>query len=144
MSSNPRYDDPQLLMQTYKKILLVDDDIDDRLIFRQVLEEIDKGINLECAENGVEMTRLLEELPNNSLPELIVLDQNMPVMTGKESLQLLKQHPRYAHIPIIIYSTVQDRDFFLECRELGVMDVVSKPDTLQSYRDMLRQFLAQE
>jgi CheY-like chemotaxis protein len=142
MSSNLNYNPEFFYMPAYKKILLVDDDIDDRLIFGQVLEEMDKAIDLECAENGVEMTRLLEQLPDSSLPELIVLDQNMPVMTGKESLLFLKQHPRYAHIPIIIYSTFQVRDFFLECQELGVRDVVPKPDTIQSYRDMIQQFLA--
>jgi len=124
----------------YKKILLVDDDIDDRLIFEQILQEIDPAIGMASAENGLEMIDHLDKSPEEDLPGLIILDQNMPRMTGKESLVFLKQSSRYRHIPIIIYSTYQVKDFFQECLEMGALDVVSKPDTIQSYRDMINQF----
>ena len=123
-----------------KKILLVDDDIDDRLIFEQILQEIDPGIRMASAENGLEMIDHLDNSSGEDLPGLIILDQNMPRMTGKESLVFLKQSSRYQHIPIIIYSTFQVKDFFRECLEMGALDVVSKPDTIQSYRDMINRF----
>ena len=124
----------------YKKILLVDDDIDDRLIFEQILQEIDPGIRMDSAENGLEMIDHLDNSSGEDLPGLIILDQNMPRMTGKESLVFLRQSSRYQHIPIIIYSTFQVKDFFRECLEMGALDVVSKPDTIQSYRDMINRF----
>lgn len=124
----------------YKKVLLVDDDIDDRLIFEQILQEIDPSIGMASAENGLEMIDHLDKSLEEDLPGLIILDQNMPRMTGKESLVFLKQSGRYRHIPIIIYSTYQVKDFFQECLEMGALDVVSKPDTIQSYRDMINQF----
>jgi CheY-like chemotaxis protein len=124
----------------YKKVLLVDDDIDDRLIFEQILQETDPGIRMESAANGLEMIDHLDRSPDEDLPGFIILDQNMPKMTGKESLVFLKQSSRYRDIPVIIYSTSQVRDFFRECRELGALDVVSKPDTIQSFRDMIDQF----
>ena len=126
----------------YKKVLLVDDDIDDRLIFEQILQEIDPTIGMASAENGLEMIDYLDKSPEEDLPGLIILDQNMPRMTGKESLVFLKQSNRYRHIPIIIYSTYQVKDFFQECLEMGAVDVVSKPDTIQSYRDMINQFFS--
>lgn len=129
-------------MTKYSRILLVDDDIDDRLMFEQLLKEIDEDITLASAENGLEMVAYLDKCKDEALPGLIILDQNMPKMTGKESLVFLKESPRYKHIPVIIYSTYQVRDFFLECQQLGALDVVSKPDTMQSYREMIGTFIA--
>jgi CheY-like chemotaxis protein len=97
---------------------------------------------MQGVENGLEMIAWLDNCADGDLPDLIILDQNMPKMTGKESLIFLKGSQRYKNIPVIIYSTYQVRDFFLSCRELGAMDVVSKPDTIQSYREMIGQFVA--
>jgi CheY-like chemotaxis protein len=128
-------------MIKYKKILLVDDDLDDRLIFEEILLEMDDESLLVYAENGLEMVALLDKTKEEDLPDMIILDQNMPKMTGKESLVFLKENPRYQAIPAIIYSTYQVKDFYHECLLLGAQDVVAKPDSLQSYRDMIEQFL---
>ncbi len=81
-------------MIKYKKILLVDDDTDDRLIFEEILREMD-----------------------DDFLNMIILDQNMPKMTGRESLVFLKESPRYQAIPAIIYSTYQGKDFYREMIE---------------------------
>ncbi|HVV07226.1 MAG TPA: response regulator [Puia sp.] len=128
----------------YNNILLVDDDLDDRMLFEQTLGEMGPGIGMHGVENGLEMMTWLDQRAEKELPDLIILDQNMPKMTGKESLIFLKGNPRYKDIPVILYSTYQVKDFFLSCRELGALDVVSKPDTIQSYRDMIGGFIAAE
>lgn len=128
-------------MLKYKKILLVDDDIDDRLIFSELLCSMDHDITPVFAENGIEMVELLEKTPDDELPDIIILDQNMPKMTGKESLVFLKNCRRYRDIPTIVYSTYQVSDFYRECLDLGARDVVAKPGTMQAYREMIQQFL---
>jgi CheY-like chemotaxis protein len=128
-------------MLKYKKILLVDDDADDRQIFEELLHEIEEDTTVENAENGLEMVAMLNNSADEDLPGLIILDQNMPRMTGKESLVFLKTHPRFKNIPTIVYSTYQVRDFYRECLDLGAEDVVAKPDTMQAYREMIEQFL---
>ncbi|WP_431214258.1 response regulator [Puia sp. P3] len=128
-------------MLKYKKILLVDDDADDRQIFEELLHELDPDSIINNAENGLEMVAILNNAADDDLPGLIILDQNMPRMTGKESLLFLKAQPRYKNIPTIVYSTYQVRDFYKECLELGAQDVVAKPDTMQAYREMIEQFL---
>jgi CheY-like chemotaxis protein len=125
----------------YRKLLLVDDDADDRMVFVEILQELDTELILECAENGLEMLEILGRNPDAALPDIIVLDQNMPRMTGKESLIYLKANSRYRHIPVILYSTYQVRDFYLECLQLGADDVVTKPDTLDAYKGMIQRFL---
>jgi CheY-like chemotaxis protein len=128
-------------MLKYKKILLVDDDADDRQIFEELVLEMDRETIVVCAENGLEMVALLDKSGDNDLPDMIILDQNMPKMTGKESLIFLKESPRYKTIPTIVYSTYQINDFYQECLGLGAQDVVAKPDTIQAYREMIEQFL---
>jgi CheY-like chemotaxis protein len=131
-------------MLKYKKILLVDDDEDDRQIFQDIVREVDPYATLEFAENGLDMIAMLEKLPGTDLPGMIILDQNMPRMTGKESLIYIKENPRYQGIPTIIYSTYQVKDFYQECLDLGAEDVVAKPDTMQAYREMIEQFLVSQ
>ena len=128
-------------MLKYKKIILVDDDEDDRQIFIDIVRAVDPEAIIECAENGLDMIDILDRLPDDDLPGMIVLDQNMPRMTGKESLIYLKCNPRYKIIPTILYSTYQVKDFYQECLELGAQDVLAKPDTMQAYRHMVEQFL---
>ncbi|HXB06067.1 MAG TPA: response regulator [Puia sp.] len=128
-------------MLKYKKIVLVDDDADDRQIFEDILREIDPEAVIVEAENGLEMVALLNKMPDEELPDMIILDQNMPKMTGKESLIFVKESPRYRHISTIVYSTYQVQDFYQECLELGAQDVVAKPDSMQAYREMIEQFL---
>lgn len=125
----------------YAHILLADDDPDDRLLFEQILGEVNPGIRIHFAENGLEMVAWLDKCTDQELPDLVILDQIMPKMTGRESLIFLKESPRYKDIPVIVYSTYQIKDFYLGCRELGALDVIDKPDTIQAYRDMIRQIL---
>lgn len=128
-------------MLKYKKIVLVEDDADDRQMFEEILREIDPDAIVVTAENGIEMVALLEKMADDELPDIIILDQNMPKMTGKESLIFLKENERYQNISTIVYSTYQVKDFYRECLELGAQDVVAKPDTLQAYREMIEHFL---
>lgn len=125
----------------YSNILLVDDDLDDRMLFEQIVGETNPDVHVHTAENGLEMVAWLDKCTDQDLPDLVILDQNMPKMTGRESLIFLKESPRYKKIPVILYSTCQVRDFYLSCRELGALDVIDKPDTIQAYRDMISQIL---
>jgi CheY-like chemotaxis protein len=129
-------------MVTYRKILLAEDDMDDLAIFEQVLGEKEPDIVLQHAENGLEMIAMLDKMADGDLPDMIILDQNMPKMTGRESLLFLKESARYRHIRVIVYSTYQVRDFYRECLDLGAFAIMAKPDTLQGYREMISRFLA--
>ncbi len=131
----------KVIMLKYKKIILADDDEDDREIFLEIVNEVDPEAIVEFAENGLDLITLLDRMSDDKLPGMIILDQNMPRMTGKECLIFLKGNPRLRHIPTIVYSTYQVKDFYQECLELGAQDVVAKPDTMQAYREMVEQLL---
>jgi len=125
-----------------KKILLADDDADDRGIFEQILLEKKNVELLATVEDGVEVIDYLKIVSDSrALPDLIILDHNMPRMNGKQTLGYLKSSDRYLHIPVVIYSTYSDNKLMDECASLGASMVASKPAGYDEYKAMINQFL---
>lgn len=85
------------------ELLLVDDDSTDRELFADAVSMIGKGHTVEEAQNGEVALKYLHAA--NRLPDLIILDLNMPVKDGRETLMELKAHPRLRAIPVCIMST---------------------------------------
>ncbi len=81
------------------RILLIDDDDDTRAALRDVLE-ID-GYEVEEARNG---RNALERMVSSAAPSLVVLDLEMPVMSGTELIDAMKRHDRLARVPVLILS----------------------------------------
>lgn len=120
------------------KILLIDDDEDDRDFFQFALEDIDKDIEYASAESGYEA---LEMLPQSALPDYIFLDLNMPAMSGRECLIELKKNPSFSHIPVIIFSTSSDPHDKEETKQLGAIDFITKPSKTSDLINALNNFL---
>jgi CheY-like chemotaxis protein len=82
-----------------KKILVADDELDVRNLTKIMLEE--KGYEVSLAANGVEVLQKVE----SELPDLVLLDDVMPEMTGWEVCSILKSQEKTKHIPVVM-STV--------------------------------------
>jgi CheY-like chemotaxis protein len=122
-----------------KRILLADDDADDRLFFEEVFSGLPDGtFELISVANGEEV---LSYLHTGETPDLIVLDQNMPLLSGKETASRIRAYPGFNDIPLIIYSTYNDRSFIRECLAMGVKAVVSKPDSFEGFVEMVNELL---
>jgi CheY-like chemotaxis protein len=125
-----------------KKVLFADDDADERALFKNAYQKRNDIVLLPCVENGAEVIRILERIENNQdLPDIIILDQNMPMMTGKQTLASLKAHVRYAHIPVCVCSTYADHKLVEDCTKLGAWKILSKPVTEEEYHLMMDEFL---
>lgn len=110
------------------RILLVDDDAEDRAIIQDAMELNGAGDILFFAENGEEALHALQQEVDNSItPCLIVLDLNMPKMGGSQTLEHLKKDKRFQHIPVIIYSTSINPLEKQKCMALGAHDYITKP-----------------
>ena len=113
-------------------ILLVDDDPDDLSMLSDAFKTIDPSCDLIEAYDGDAALLLLEELgARNIVPELIVLDINMPVMDGRELLTLLKNKEHYKDIPVVMYTTSSNLFDKLHCDQYHV-DLFTKPSTPDS------------
>lgn len=121
-----------------RKILLAEDDEDDQQFFNDFLKSRNDIILMPIAENGLVLTEYLEGIADRAqLPDLIILDQNMPKSNGLQTLQVLKEDERYTHIPVIIYSTYTDETLIKIGSEMGATMVVSKPVTKEGYHEMI-------
>ena len=128
-------------MTRKRKILLADDDVDDRMLFEAAYRDRQDIIILSSAINGAEVITRLENSFDDELPDLIILDQNMPKLTGKQTLTILKADERFAHIPVCVCSTYADHVLTVDCLRLGAYRVSSKPITHEEYQKMMNDFL---
>ena len=125
-----------------KKVLLADDDADDREIFVRVLDKKADVQLVRTVENGREVIDYLNGLPApEQLPHLIILDHNMPKMNGTETLGRLKSDKRYSDIHVVIYSTYSDIKMKETCEQLGASMVLAKPASIREYEAIIDRFL---
>ncbi|UTA68685.1 response regulator [Emticicia sp. 21SJ11W-3] len=85
------------------KVLLAEDDEDDQFFFSNVLSELPFATELTIVNNGMAAVEKLK-CPE-SQPDIIFLDLNMPKMSGKECLKMIKTNNLYKTIPCVILST---------------------------------------
>lgn len=122
---------------TLWKILLAEDDGDDQKLFCDFLSHRKDIVIMPVAENGEELLELLENTPNQDLPHVIVLDQNMPKSNGLQTLAALKARDRFAHLPVIIYSTYLDKQLVSNSKAAGAALVIAKPIAKKGYEEMM-------
>ena len=124
-----------------KKVLFADDDADERSLFEDVYQKRKDIIVLPSLVNGSDVVQKLNTLDDSELPDLIILDQNMPLMTGKQTLSFIKSNERLSRIPVCICSTYADHQLVEDCVRLGAYKVSSKPITEAEYHRMMDNFL---
>jgi len=108
-------------MNTQNKILVIDDDPINRDFFQLMLSKL--GFTVEEAGDGIDALNKLKKFH----PNLILLDNIMPRMTGFELTKTLKEDTKYRDIPIIMFSALDDVQDKLTGFELGVDDYITKP-----------------
>jgi DNA-binding response OmpR family regulator len=123
-------------MNTQKKILIVDDDPLNVEFFDVMLSKL--GFSVAKALDGVEALEQVKRFR----PDLIVLDNIMPKMSGWEVTRTLKKDEKFSGIPIIMFSAMDDVKDKVEGFELGVDDYITKPfnfsEVLARIRAVLR------
>ena len=108
-------------MNAQKRILIVDDETINLDFFDVMLSKL--GFSVEMARDGVEALEKVKKF----YPDLILLDNIMPQMTGWEVTKILKSDPKYKEIPIVMFSALDDVKDKIEGFELGVDDYITKP-----------------
>ena len=104
------------------KILIVDDMPDVRLLIKLTLQRVGKYDFFE-AVNGLEGFELAKEI----LPDIILMDGIMPVMSGFEAIEKLREDEKTKNIPILMVSSLDTKDEKVKALNSGVSDFISKP-----------------
>ncbi len=108
-------------------VLIVDDEIDMRLLVRVILESARSGVEVVGeAVDGIEALSAFDRLDPPSIPDVVILDNRMPGRTGIEvAAEMLAKQPRQH---IILFSGFITPELESQARELGVDACVSKSD----------------
>ncbi len=120
-------------------ILFVDDDSDESYLFNEALEQSELPITLARAHDG---NQLLSILALGELPEIILIDLNMPYKDGIEALAEIRANSAYDNIHIIIYSITADISSIKKAFEAGADLYLVKPADFEGMLSAVRKIYA--
>ncbi|MFH2056947.1 MAG: response regulator, partial [bacterium] len=121
-------------------ILLVEDNPGDVRLTQEALKESKLSNNLIVARDGQEAWDMLNRINGHegaAIPDLILLDLNMPRMDGRELLGRLKQDAKLKQIPVVILTTSQSEEDVLRSYQLHANCYVSKPVGLDEFLEVV-------
>lgn len=122
-------------------VLLVEDDPGDVLMVREVFEEHNPSGRLDVVGDGQEALTFLrrsDEHADAPRPDLVLLDLNLPGVSGREVLQLLKSDPELGAIPVIVLTTSSAEEDILRAYSLHANAYVTKPVDWDSFTAAVR------
>lgn len=120
-------------------VLLVDDDSTDRELFIDAINMLGKHYVVTEASDGANAIQILEDAER--LPDLIILDLNMPVKDGRRTLLELKQHESFKSIPVCIMSTSSAHFDITNAYTAGASLFLVKPFDFKELLEMLTSLL---
>jgi CheY-like chemotaxis protein len=126
-------------MEKALKILLIEDDTIEVMKFNRTLSKLDVSHNIIVANNGEEAMKVLTE--EGLLPDIILLDLNMPKVNGIEFLDSLKSDEHLKYIPAIVLTTSNNNMDLLECYKIGIAGYILKPLKYEDYQDKIKSLL---
>jgi len=117
------------------RILVADDDADDRMLIGDAFEEAHLNNPVDFVEDGIDLLEYLKregkysDLVDVALPGIILLDLNMPRMDGRTALAEIRKDPILRKIPVVVLTTSQSEEDILRTYDLGVNSFITKPVT---------------
>lgn len=122
-------------------VLWADDDMDDLMLMRHVLQDLGNEYNIKEVNNGQEALEYLQNAKEDkNLPCLIILDMNMPVLDGKETLMRLKKDETFREIPVVFFTTSNSQIDKLYCKHHGV-EMITKPPQYANLKEAVHKLL---
>ncbi len=136
---------PALILSTISqdrhiRILLADDDQDDRDIFAEAVSELNVKVELNFVKDGQQLMNYLTKA-TDELPDIVFLDLNMPAKDGKECLKEIRTNNAFKDLPIVIYTTTNSLRDVDETHSLGANLFVRKPTSFKEVVQLARKIL---
>jgi CheY-like chemotaxis protein len=126
-------------LSTHKHLVFTaDDDEDDRLLLRNAFDQQSPNCQLVFFTDGDELLSALTSLHPSDYPTLIILDLNMPRMSGFEVLRQIKTHPRLRLIPVVVMTTSSNEEDVALSYQAGSNSFVTKPDSYEKLLELVR------
>ena len=136
--------DVRLDKKTPIKILMADDDPDDKLLTKEALEESRVINDLYFVDNGEELLAYLRgeglyaDRDKYPFPSIVLLDLNMPKMDGREALATIKADKDLRAVPVVILTTSKAEEDMLRSYDLGAASYITKPVTFDALVELMK------
>ena len=117
-------------------ILLVDDDPGDVLLTKEALRNSKLRNSLDVVSNGqaaLQYLRRQNEFADCPRPDLVLLDLNMPIMDGRETLEAIKSDPGLKTLPVVVLTTSDADQDVVKSYELNASCYITKPVDLEQF-----------
>ena len=129
-------------MDSKALILLVDDDPDDLMLLKDAIESLGETYEFIEAHDGRTALNILRKChADDSLPCLVVLDINMPILDGREMLAIMKSDPQLKDIKVVVFTTSSNPSDLNYCRQFNVT-MFSKPFNITLLKDVARDIIS--
>lgn len=125
------------------EILLVEDNEDDVILTREGFERSRMAVHLHHVENGAECMAFLRKqgkYASAPTPDVLLLDLNMPVMTGYEVLEQIAADSELKHLPVVILTTSADEKDILRMYRLRCSSYIVKPVDFIQFQRVINEF----
>lgn len=121
-------------------ILYADDDEDDRNLLSLMFNKVAPDYEVITVKCGTELLDTLKKMERR-LPCLVIVDMNMPGLTGREIIESLKAEKKFSNLPLIIFTTSANPTEQSLCETSGI-HMITKPSSLIQMEAVARQFIS--
>jgi CheY-like chemotaxis protein len=121
-------------------IVLADDDEDDRLLFKEAIEDLKIKTKLSLFTDGKELMDFLV-LPNIVLPHIVFLDLNMPKKNGMQCLKEIRKNKSLDRVSVAIYSTSSSESDIEQTFVNGANIYLNKPNNFRKLQQAVEKVL---
>ncbi|WP_164851181.1 response regulator [Larkinella soli] len=118
-------------------VYIVDDDDEDCDLVMKAFAKSNIPCRIRLFSNGLDLFRTLEHTSPPEFPSFILLDLNMPIMNGFETLEKLRADSRYRTIPVLVLSSSSYPDDIVQSYDLGGNAYLRKPHSFRTLVEMI-------
>ena len=125
-------------------ILLIEDNPADQEMTRRALAKANPDVTLEVVDDGEQaldflLRRDVYAADETPVPQLVLLDLNLPKLSGKEIIRSVRGHDQLKHMPLIVLTTSPAEEDILESYRLGCNSYLTKPNRFDEFVGVMQQ-----
>lgn len=121
-------------------VIIAEDDEDDQFLISSAWDECDTDVTYEFVNDGLALLSRLES--SETIPELLIMDLNMPIKNGREVLGELRSSDKFRYLPVLIMSTSKAPYDISSSYDAGANAYLVKPSTFSELEQLIKNVLA--